>query len=271
MENSNLQQHQQQQQSCQNTSYKPITATLHIRENSMDELEALFNPKKIITSKAFKERNLPSSFFKPPEFGTKTPIHSRQNSIDSTTVSNIAGGVPTMQSSTTTLQQHLQQKLLSSHFPNNHSRSNSEPAVVTPFSIAQQQNVLNDNCVDGGSNNQSQINIMPTQLHHGHTYFHQRQFSVTTEAPLPTGWEMAKAANGQRYYINRLNNETSWQDPRTFTYQENNIENLLKLIPLPPGWEKSQTPSGESYFIDHNTQTTSWDDPRLRMFFISYL
>jgi hypothetical protein len=67
-------------------------------------------------------------------------------------------------------------------------------------------------------------------------------------------------------FKSHLNKETSWQDPRTFTYHENNIENLLKLLPLPPGWEKAQTSNGEFYFIDHNGQSTSWDDPRLRNF-----
>ena len=68
-----------------------------------------------------------------------------------------------------------------------------------------------------------------------------------------------------------MNNEKSWQDPRTFTYHENNIENLIKLLPFPPGWEKAQTAAGEVYFIDHNSQTTSWDDPRLRNYTFLFL
>ena len=32
--------------------------------------------------------------------------------------------------------------------------------------------------------------------------------------PLPPGWEMAKAPNGQIYFMNHITKTTQWEDPR---------------------------------------------------------
>ncbi len=53
-------------------------SVLHIKENSIDELDALFDPSKWSQRKTnvlpLIRRNLPQSFFRPPESGgTKTP------------------------------------------------------------------------------------------------------------------------------------------------------------------------------------------------------
>ena len=64
--------------------------TIHQREDSESELEALFSyglnaTKHKPLSIPMKQRNLPSSFFKPPTVGTKSPsVHSRENSLDNT-------------------------------------------------------------------------------------------------------------------------------------------------------------------------------------------
>ena len=64
--------------------------TIHQREDSESELEALFSyglnaAKHKPVSIPMKQRNLPSSFFKPPTVGTKSPsVHSRENSLDNT-------------------------------------------------------------------------------------------------------------------------------------------------------------------------------------------
>ena len=64
--------------------------TIHQREDSESELEALFSyglnaTKHKLVSIPMKQRNLPSSFFKPPTVGTKSPsVHSRENSLDNT-------------------------------------------------------------------------------------------------------------------------------------------------------------------------------------------
>ena len=138
-------------------------AVLHLRENSMDELEALFDPSKWThrSQIPFNKRNLPASFFRPPETGTKTPrysvLHSRQSSMDHAIM---------IQNSNYLNKQHnlLQQKL--SGLSNNHLRSASEPVNVSPqaYSLIQKQ--------------------QQTQ--------HINQ--------LPYGWQSAKTPEGQNYY-----------------------------------------------------------------------
>ena len=106
-----------------------IKAQLHVRENSKDELDALFDPVKFKITKPLNKRNLPDSFFKPPEKGTKTPTHSRQSSIDSTLLASTNALNPQ------NLNQQIHKKILNQ----NHLRSNSEPVLITSsFSLAQQ-------------------------------------------------------------------------------------------------------------------------------------
>jgi hypothetical protein len=58
--------------------HRPSRSVIHVKENSMDELDALFDPTKWSNRKSNQlpliKRNLPQSFFRPPETGgTKTP------------------------------------------------------------------------------------------------------------------------------------------------------------------------------------------------------
>jgi hypothetical protein len=160
---------QQQQQPL-----NKLKCQLHVRENSKDELDALFDPIKFKNAKPLNKRNLPDSFFKPPEKGTKTPTHSRQGSIDSTLLSSSPSS-----SSTSINPQSLNQQIHKKILNNNHLRSNSEPVLINSFSLAASQQHNQDNVA----------------------YVAQRQTSVCSEQPLPHGWESAIATNGQRYYI----------------------------------------------------------------------
>lgn len=159
----------QQQQSKQALTIRSHKSILHVRENSLDELEALFDPTKwsnrSVNSLPLNKRNLPASFFRPPETGTKTPrssnfhhsVHSRQSSVDQTCLN---------QSANLLSKQHvlLHQKLASLNQSNNHLRSISEPVNISPlaYGIIQQQQQ------------------------------HQQ---------LPYGWQAAKTSDGQTYYI----------------------------------------------------------------------
>jgi hypothetical protein len=170
------------QQPVNNILQSKLKTQLHVRENSRDELEALFDPAKFSSIKPLNKRNLPDSFFKPPEKGTKTPnSHSRQSSVDSTLLTNSTSINHHQHNLANNINQQIQKKILNNQ--NNHLRSNSEPAVITSFSLAQQQG-------DQFNNNNN-----------GFFNHHQRQNSVSSEAPLPQGWEMIKAPNGQRYFI----------------------------------------------------------------------
>nr|5YDX_A Chain A, WW domain with PPxY motif [Homo sapiens] len=39
-------------------------------------------------------------------------------------------------------------------------------------------------------------------------------FEIPDDVPLPAGWEMAKTSSGQRYFLNHIDQTTTWQDPR---------------------------------------------------------
>ncbi|XP_030237024.1 transcriptional coactivator YAP1 isoform X1 [Gadus morhua] len=106
---------------------------------------------------------------------------------------------------------------------------------------------------------------------------HHRQssYEIPDDVPLPPGWEMAKTASGQRYFLNHLDQSTTWQDPRKALLQMNQApppstvpvpqQNLMNPATgtLPDGWEQAITSEGEIYYINHKNKTTSWLDPRL--------
>ncbi|KAF5973927.1 atrophin-1 interacting protein 2 WW domain-containing protein [Fusarium bulbicola] len=68
--------------------------------------------------------------------------------------------------------------------------------------------------------------------------------------PLPKGWESRLTPDGQIYYVNHMDQTTSWTKPVAPV-----------LTPLPPGWQEMRTPDGIPYYADHNTHTTSWERP----------
>jgi hypothetical protein len=209
---SNHQQTQPAQQQQQLSFHRPSRSVVHVRENSIDELDALFDPSKWSMRKTnnlpLTKRNLPQSFFKPPETGgTKTPKlinsnqHSRQNSIDQTNMLNHSNLLN---------QQHLlvQQKLnnlngsplnnnnntglpvLQSHLSSNfHTRSISEPvaAALSPFNVNQTQ-----------FNHQQQ---QQQQQQQQHQLAKNNQQIQTNPNVLPYGWRTAKTQQGQRYFI----------------------------------------------------------------------
>ncbi|XP_064456694.1 transcriptional coactivator YAP1-like isoform X2 [Ornithodoros turicata] len=108
-------------------------------------------------------------------------------------------------------------------------------------------------------------------------HLRQRSYDLADEASLPPGWEMAKTATGQRYFLNHLTQTTTWEDPRKKTPGGSKqqtppppphtaapvLPNFKNLGPLPDGWEQATTSEGEVYFINHIERTTSWFDPRI--------
>jgi len=70
---------------------------------------------------------------------------------------------------------------------------------------------------------------------------------------LPSGWEARLDPNGNPFFIDQANKQTTWLDPRKPPEQ-----NLL-----PPGWEQKQDDKGRTYFVDHFNQRTQWADPRV--------
>ncbi|XP_061733962.1 transcriptional coactivator YAP1 isoform X2 [Nerophis ophidion] len=49
----------------------------------------------------------------------------------------------------------------------------------------------------------------------------QSSYEIPDDVPLPPGWEMAKTASGQRYFLNHIDQTTTWQDPRKALLQMN--------------------------------------------------
>ncbi|XP_075258712.1 E3 ubiquitin-protein ligase NEDD4-like [Convolutriloba macropyga] len=103
-----------------------------------------------------------------------------------------------------------------------------------------------------------------------------------SDIPLPPGWDMRVAKNGRVYFIDHVNETTTWVDPRlglksrvTTTSNNSSAANAQLVLdmlmsaphntnPLPAGWEERATKDGKVFYVDHNTQATSWEDPRLQ-------
>ncbi|XP_040113715.1 transcriptional coactivator YAP1 [Oryx dammah] len=105
-------------------------------------------------------------------------------------------------------------------------------------------------------------------------HLRQSSFEIPDDVPLPAGWEMAKTSSGQRYFLNHIDQTTTWQDPRKAMLSQMNVtaptsppvqQNMMNSAsgPLPDGWEQAMTQDGEIYYINHKNKTTSWLDPRL--------
>jgi protein yorkie len=156
------------------TTPTKLFSKLHTCENIRDELDALFDPKRYMSSKPFNQRNLPVSFFRPPEFGSKTPSHSRQNSVDQTTVTNVPTNLKQIFSMNTPIGHHLR-------------------SVSEPVQMSNTLSLPNSSQTSGLNNHQLNSNNPVNN--------HQRQFSVCNELPMPHGWEVAKTSNGQRYFV----------------------------------------------------------------------
>jgi protein yorkie len=277
---------------------------VRIDQDSDDNLQALFDSVlKPSTNRPlqvpFRMRKLPNSFFNPPSTGSKSSSvsHSRENSADSA-----FGSGSTVFSGTTTIQ--------ANRIPISHSRAHSSPASLQQtYAGLNQTHNNNNNNNNNNSNLSTGANAGPQQQQQQtqqantpiqHVHLKQRSYEVSSAiqlreqlGDLPPGWEQAKTAAGQIYYINHLTESTQWEDPRIqlaaaqkaisgqateplIALQQNILQQsanqTTKLTPsaaanslgaLPEGWEMAATTAGEIYFINHRNRTTSWYDPRI--------
>ncbi|XP_033953271.1 transcriptional coactivator YAP1 isoform X2 [Gymnodraco acuticeps] len=105
--------------------------------------------------------------------------------------------------------------------PKSHSRQASTDAgsggVLTPHHVRAHSSPasLQLGVVGGGS-----MSGMPPP---GASPQHLRQssYEIPDDVPLPPGWEMAKTGSGQRYFLNHIDQTTTWQDPRKALLQMN--------------------------------------------------
>ncbi|TNM84412.1 hypothetical protein fugu_008590 [Takifugu bimaculatus] len=81
------------------------------------------------------------------------------------------------------------------------------------------------------------------------------------ELPLPEGWEEARDFDGKVYYIDHINQCTSWIDPRDRQTKPLTFADCIG-DELPVGWEEAYDPAVGAYYVDHNTKRTQLEDPR---------
>ncbi|XP_069395957.1 protein KIBRA [Paralichthys olivaceus] len=81
------------------------------------------------------------------------------------------------------------------------------------------------------------------------------------ELPLPEGWEEARDFDGKVYYIDHINQCTSWIDPRDRQTKPLTFADCIG-DELPVGWEEAYDPLVGAYYVDHNTKSTQLEDPR---------
>ncbi|XP_033002065.1 transcriptional coactivator YAP1 isoform X1 [Lacerta agilis] len=207
---------------------------VHVRGDSETDLEALFNA--VMNPKgANVPHTLPMRLRKLPDSFFKPP-EPKAHSRQASTDAGTAGALTPQ-----------------------HVRAHSSPAslqlgTVSPGGLAP------SGIVPGAA---------PSSQH-----LRQSSFEIPDDVPLPPGWEMAKTPSGQRYFLNHIDQTTTWQDPRKALLSQMNVtaptsppvqQSIMNSAtgPLPDGWEQAMTQDGEIYYINHKNKTTSWLDPRL--------
>lgn len=94
--------------------------------------------------------------------------------------------------------------------------------------------------------------------------------NTTSEASssLPEGWlEVTDPASGSLYYVNTVDNTTSWDRPQaqpTATQAVSTTTAANSSGQLPEGWMEVTDPaSGNLYYYNTKDNTTSWDRPQM--------
>ncbi|XP_031816927.1 transcriptional coactivator YAP1 isoform X9 [Sarcophilus harrisii] len=158
---------------------------VHVRGDSETDLEALFNA--VMNPKtANVPQTVPMRLRKLPDSFFKPPepkSHSRQASTDAGTA-----GALTPQ----------------------HVRAHSSPAS------------LQLGAVSPGTLSPSGVVSAPGAAPSGQ-HLRQSSFEIPDDVPLPAGWEMAKTSSGQRYFLNHIDQTTTWQDPRKAMLSQMNV------------------------------------------------
>lgn len=214
-----------------------------MREDSLEELESLFDFKKRAQIRPLAERDLPRSFFKPPNRGTKTPTHSRQVSMCEPSSA-----------------QHTPANLmakLASHLHASHARSCSEPAQMSGFGF--------------GTGDKLPYGWQANKTANGQLYYYNYITNETSwqppsgsapvagvgvepltnddealmnSIPLPNGWEKAHTAAGEVYFINHVERTTCWEDPRLPL-----LANLKRRQEVTPSSSSSSLSSASINFV----------------------
>ncbi|XP_060090883.1 transcriptional coactivator YAP1 isoform X8 [Heteronotia binoei] len=156
---------------------------VHVRGDSETDLEALFNA--VMNPKgANVPHTLPMRLRKLPDSFFKPP-EPKAHSRQASTDAGTAG---------TLTPQHV--------------RAHSSPASLQLGTVS--PGTLTPTGVVSGASPSSQ-------------HLRQPSFEIPDDVPLPPGWEMAKTPSGQRYFLNHIDQTTTWQDPRKALLSQMNV------------------------------------------------
>ncbi|XP_066476054.1 transcriptional coactivator YAP1 isoform X7 [Tiliqua scincoides] len=156
---------------------------VHVRGDSETDLEALFNA--VMNPKgANVPQTVPMRLRKLPDSFFKPP-EPKAHSRQASTDAGTAG---------TLTPQHV--------------RAHSSPASLQLGTVS--PGALNPTSVVSGAAPSSQ-------------HLRQSSFEIPDDLPLPPGWEMAKTPSGQRYFLNHIDQTTTWQDPRKTLLSQMNV------------------------------------------------
>ncbi|KYN34313.1 Yorkie like protein [Trachymyrmex septentrionalis] len=229
---------------------------VRVDQNSESDLQALFDTVLKPDSKRplqvpLRLRNLPDSFFNPPSTGSKSPSisHSRENSADS--------AHPRAHSSPASLQQtYASAQQAPQHAPQPHARHHhhQKQRSYDVISTVDDLGPLPHGW-EQARTPEGQIYFL-NHLTRTTTWEDPRKTAAAASVaavaaavessksnalgPLPDGWEQARTAEGEIYFINHQTRTTSWFDPR--------IPSHLQRTPasgamLPQNWQLQQ-PAG---------------------------
>ncbi|KAM6417885.1 transcriptional coactivator YAP1 isoform 6-T6 [Pluvialis apricaria] len=157
---------------------------VHVRGDSETDLEALFNA--VMNPKgANVPHTLPMRLRKLPDSFFKPP-EPKAHSRQASTDAGTAGALTPQ-----------------------HVRAHSSPASLQLGAVS--PGTLTPSGVVTGPG-------APSSQH-----LRQPSFEIPDDVPLPPGWEMAKTPSGQRYFLNHIDQTTTWQDPRKAMLSQMNV------------------------------------------------
>ena len=81
------------------------------------------------------------------------------------------------------------------------------------------------------------------------------------ETQLPAGWERSYTEDGDKYYVNEAEGESSWEPPAGST-RGGGAMHSRDETQLPAGWEKNWTEDGDKFYANEDSGESSWDPPR---------
>ncbi|XP_018103466.1 transcriptional coactivator YAP1-B isoform X3 [Xenopus laevis] len=175
----------QQQPSAPGQQPPPVGHQIvHVRTDSETDLETLFNA--VMNPKnANVPQTLPMRMRKLPDSFFKQP-EPKSHSRQASTDGGSAGALTPQ-----------------------HVRAHSSPAslqlgAVSPGALSPQGVITG---------------LAPPSAQH----LRQSSYEIPDDVPLPPGWEMAKTPSGQRYFLNHVDQTTTWQDPRKAMLSQINV------------------------------------------------